>query len=262
MARKEKAAEEVEVKRTEADAIAAKVKEEESERQAQLDRLAPLPGPPNELASPDSTHTSADIPNHGRAVSESDPIDAISSSWMKDEMNSDRDDANGGDTYDEADDSSVDGIEPDFKIEDRDFVGGFGDLDEEISKLIKSEPEAEALSGLGSAPPAAPGTGSGVSSPTEKGESTSPQLVENGKMANTLPEAEVKVELESKWASHMQLATFRATASKIADEYIQGSGLKLRHKTQRSSVVRDVHAYWQGIEDGKKIDVHRKRIKE
>jgi hypothetical protein len=48
MVRKEKAAEEVEAKKAETDVVAAKVKEEETERQAQLDRLASFPQSPNE----------------------------------------------------------------------------------------------------------------------------------------------------------------------------------------------------------------------
>jgi hypothetical protein len=36
-----------------------------------------------------------------------------------------------------ADESSEDYIEPDFKVEDEYNINSFGDLDEEISKLIK-----------------------------------------------------------------------------------------------------------------------------
>jgi hypothetical protein len=60
----------------------------------------------------------------------------------------------------------------------------------------------------------------------------------------------------------MQLATFRATATKIADEYLEGKGVKLHNPSARSTVIRDRNAYSQGVRDSKKIDVHRKRIKE
>jgi hypothetical protein len=72
---------------------------------------------------------------------------------------------------------------------------------------------------------------------------------------------EPKLEMESKWASHMQLVTFRATATKIAEEFLRETGLKLQNQPSRSPVIRDWDAYNNGVKDGKKIDVYRKRIK-
>lgn len=69
-------------------------------------------------------------------------------------------------------------------------------------------------------------------------------------------------EPESKWASQMQLDVFRATATKIAEEYINEKGVKFRKGRKRTNVIRDHNAYKQGERDGKKIDVHRKTIKE
>jgi hypothetical protein len=73
---------------------------------------------------------------------------------------------------------------------------------------------------------------------------------------------ELEPELESKWASHMQLVTFRAIATKIADEYLEDKGVKLRNRLARSTVIRDRNAYSQGVRDSKKIDMHRKRLKD
>ena len=73
---------------------------------------------------------------------------------------------------------------------------------------------------------------------------------------------ELEAGLESSWASHMQLMTFRADATKIADEYLKDHGVKLGKGRNRSSIVRDRGAYEQGKEDGKKIDVHQNRLKE
>lgn len=53
---------------------------------------------------------------------------------------------------------------------------------------------------------------------------------------------ELEPELESKWASHMQLVTFRATTTKIADEYLEDKGVKLRNRSARSTVIRDLNA--------------------
>ncbi|KAH8776863.1 hypothetical protein BGZ57DRAFT_822567 [Hyaloscypha finlandica] len=49
--------------------------------------------------------------------------------------------------------SSEDGIEPDFKVEDE-YDVNFGDLDEEIGRLIKPELLSKASLGLYSTPPA------------------------------------------------------------------------------------------------------------
>ena len=60
----------------------------------------------------------------------------------------------------------------------------------------------------------------------------------------------------------MQLMTFRADATTIADQYLKDHDVKLRMGRKRSTGVRDRTAYDQGTEDGKRIDVHQKRIKE
>jgi hypothetical protein len=163
MARREKAAEEAEAKRAEADATIAKAKEEEAERQVQLDRLASLPGSPSdrhpEIGQEDSDH-------NGYHDS------GIDSGIYTDEG-----------AYESSDDS----IEPDFKVEDKDPVECFGDLDEEISKLIKAEPASETSFGLYSA---------------------------SFSVSGTRSDLKLKPEQESKWASHMQLVTFRATSHK------------------------------------------------
>jgi hypothetical protein len=101
MARKEKAAEEEEANRTEADATIAKLKEEEAERQLQVGRLASLPGSPSDPYS---------------EVGREDG--SIDSSICTDEG---------------AYESSEDSIEPSFKVEDKDPVDFFEDH-EEISK--------------------------------------------------------------------------------------------------------------------------------
>jgi hypothetical protein len=73
---------------------------------------------------------------------------------------------------------------------------------------------------------------------------------------------ELMPELEPKWVSHMQLVTFRATATKIVDGYPEDKGGKRCKSVARSTVVCDRNAYNQGVRDSKKIDVHGKRKKE
>ena len=64
------------------------------------------------------------------------------------------------------------------------------------------------------------------------------------------------------WASHKQLITFRTNAREIAEEYLKEKKLKLTKGRQRCDNVRDKEAYNRGRKDGKKIDVHRRTIKE
>lgn len=81
------------------------------------------------------------------------------------------------------------------------------------------------------------------------------------------PEPEgVKPKLEPEdsgagWQSGQQLIRFRQDAEKIADDYLasQHSGLKLK-KRGRTTYKKDSHAFEQGRQDAKKIDVKRKRI--
>ncbi|QDS77198.1 hypothetical protein FKW77_002568 [Venturia effusa] len=61
------------------------------------------------------------------------------------------------------------------------------------------------------------------------------------------------------WTSSTQLATFRANADKIADEYLEEQEVKLK-KGRKATAVKDVEAWKQGKADGKTIDVRGKRI--
>ncbi|KAG4417670.1 MAG: hypothetical protein CL912_29975 [Deltaproteobacteria bacterium] len=260
MAVKEKAAEEVQAEKAEGDAIAAKRKQEEAERQAQLGRLAPFPEAPNKLFSLEpaaSTGAESDI-NGGRALSHDDACNLI---WSDSErIEDDGVDGGPGPPDERVDESSEDYVEPDFKVEDEYNVNSFGDLDEEISKLIKPEPlSSEPSFGLYLSPPT-PTTQSNIPSPLPKREPTPARPAETEQKSNKPPELEPG--LESQWASQMQLVTFRATATKIADEYLEDRGVTLHNRSARSTVIRDRNAYSQGVKDSKKIDVYRKRINE
>jgi hypothetical protein len=89
MAEKERAAEEVEARRAETDATTAKVKEEEAERQAQLDRLTSLPG---SSTDPHSLGSATHVGDNDRAAS-------VSSDREVGREGSDEDGGIGVDTY-------------------------------------------------------------------------------------------------------------------------------------------------------------------
>ncbi|KAL5344421.1 hypothetical protein ACLOAV_010681 [Pseudogymnoascus australis] len=220
MARIKKAAELAEAKATEDEAIKAKLKQEEIERQAQLDRLAPHAGEQVRLYSPEPEpelayeNTHSDVDSDDMTIYE--------------------------DAYDVIDDDSDDDVEPDFKIEDEDTYNSL-DLDEEILNFVSNNPQSTMqASGLSAAAPA----------PNTQELSVPAQNV----IASTDPDAE----LESKWASQMQLVIFRATATKMADDYLKYKGIRIVKGRRRSNVIRDQGAYKLGVRDGKKIDVHKK----
>ena len=137
----------------------------------------------------------------------------------------------------ETNESSEDCIEPDFKVEDEYSITPFGDLDEEISKLMKPESlSSEASLKLYLSPPA-PRTQSNNPSPLLKREPTPARPVETQRKSSKPPELEP--ELESQWASQMQLVTFRTTATKIADKYLEERGVMPHNRAARSTVIRD-----------------------
>ncbi|PVH71040.1 hypothetical protein DL98DRAFT_435965 [Cadophora sp. DSE1049] len=253
MAEEEKVFEEAQAKKAERDGITAEVKKEEAEKQAQLARLAPFPKAPNKLSSPEPA-TNADASagiNDGPAVFHDDACNTM----CLDSEGTEDDEPKA--TPDSLDRSGEDDIEPDFKVEDE-YDVNFGDLDDEISRLIKPEQlSSKASLGRYSRPPA-PTSQSNIPSPLWKRE---PAPASSAKIEQKSSEPqELELEVESKWASHMQLVTFRATATKIADRYLEEKGIRLRRQSARSIVIRDWDAYDQGVRDGKKIDVRRKRL--
>ncbi|KAE8552499.1 hypothetical protein EYB25_003877 [Talaromyces marneffei] len=195
MSQEEKVEQELQAKQAESEAIAARVKHEEDERQKQLDQLAPQPHhrdfPFNELS------LSRDI------LEDVDIFDSLNSSG-------------GG-----SEDSSVDDLEPDFKLANKDILNHFEDLDKEISKFMKSEsPPFENLFGGYSLSSLSPRPRTTVISSLLERKSTLTGLTDT---KSTDPEPEPA----TKWSSHMQLVTFRATADKIVEDYLECKGVKL-----------------------------------
>lgn len=91
--------------------------------------------------------------------------------------------------------SSEDYIEPDFKVEDEYNVNSFGDLDEEISKLIKPEPLLSEASFGPYLSPFAPRTQNNIPSLLPKQKPTPAYLAETEQKSSKPPELEPKLEL-------------------------------------------------------------------
>lgn len=247
MAKEEKAAEEARAMEAEKNALAAKVRQEEIENEARLARLQSTVEDEDGMLEPeigdaDAAHAGSADDDDGRSTK----------SWQSDEseFNGFSDDDDPGN-----DDEGV--IEPDFVEDDEPMDMNINiDLDEAIQQYPQPEPLSRSVSPEGDALPT-------LSS--EQSSSNPPALHENPPALPTPPSEgilDLESGLESSWASRMQLMTFRADATKIAEDYLKDRGVKLRTDRKRSTVVRDRTAYKQGKEDGKKIDVHQKMIKD
>jgi hypothetical protein len=150
--------------------------------------------------------------------------------------------------------ATINSIHPTLIAIDFTSLNQFEDLDEEISKFIKSEsPPFENLFGGYGLSGLSPRPRTAVISSLPERKPTPTRLTDT---LSTYPEPEAA----SKWSSHMQLVTFRATADKIAEDYLKCKGVKLYSRSARSRKIQDLNAYKQGVQDSKKIDIHRKRI--
>jgi hypothetical protein len=228
IAEAEKRAEQREAEKAEREAFLAQVRQEELQRQAEIDRLAPLPDNSPDTEAPE--HFDAETPT------------IFPSSQIKTE-GVDENHIVGCETlsngYHEEDDNDT--LEPDFKLEDDAQIDLSGDIDEMIKRLVQPEPELE--------------------------HNFDPSDLSRRSSTHTLlNEPDMKQERndvsvpDSNWKSTMQLIKFRATASKIAEDYLKASGIKLTSFRTGHTSIRDYSAYAQGKRDSKKIDVRRNRI--
>jgi Protein of unknown function (DUF2786) len=257
MARKEKKAEEARARRAEVEALVAKVREEQRERQAQLDRLAPLGDSAPLMHAKVENNVHVDIKresdsSHSPLVSQDDSSDASdtdSMGYTGFDNGSDDSSSSSSET------GSEDIVEPDFNFDNEDRIDPSKNLEDELQRLIKPDPEELKAPALWSVPLA----GSETQLLAERMPAgNQPLKTEQPTTKTPEPEADEG----PKWASHTQLVAFRDTAADIAEEYLKGTGLKLRQGVARGRNVRDAHAYGRGREDGKKIDVRRRRIAE
>jgi hypothetical protein len=110
-------------------------------------------------------------------------------------------------------------------VDDEDQIDCYGDIDEEIKKLVKPEPKHSEYSFELDE--------SSLLSTTQIDINTPPSSATQGLWPTINNENEIKQEQtststpSSSWVSSQQLTIFRATAKKIADHYLEGNGVKL-----------------------------------
>jgi hypothetical protein len=140
------------------------------------------------------------------------------------------------------------------------------DFEVELQRILKRERPCESLTRIKPEP-------SSPQPKLEEAADTKPKLEEIKKKLEEEVKPKLEQEVEPKlededkpstesslWASASQLTLFRATAKKIAEEYLKSTGTKLAKARARVSSVRDYGAYEQGRKDSRKIDVKRRRI--
>ncbi|PWY93057.1 hypothetical protein BO94DRAFT_544106 [Aspergillus sclerotioniger CBS 115572] len=119
----------------------------------------------------------------------------------------------------------------DFNEDDEKIIDLTGDVDENISKLVKTEePERFNFADLPSMTVKA------------EAEVSSPAAVKKEEPA------------ASPWASEMQLIKFRASSVQVAEDYLKEHNIKLRRGKSRKRVVQDRDTYQQGWKDSKEVE--------
>ena len=237
MAREEKRQEEREAKKREQEALSVRLQQEQLERQKELDRLHADVGVAETQKAPFAVPVGdEDMIQPGPAIGDN------TSDY--DHSSSDSDDEVGHTVFDNEIEEETE-ARPTFKVEQSMPLDAEADFEAELQRILKRE----------------------RSSPVAKikSEDTTSQPKVEGDLSGLL---DVKPKLEddepptenSLWASASQLTLFRATAQKIAEEYIKSTNTKLTAGRARVSSVRDYGAYEQGRKDSRKIDVKRRRI--
>ncbi|CAO2651687.1 Nn.00g042570.m01.CDS01 [Neocucurbitaria sp. VM-36] len=231
MAWDEKRSQERQARDAERDSLNIQVEHEEVQRQAELDRLA---------FSPSSLGEAAEDTHDELLVTEDD-----------------------GDNDMNEDETAPDFVEGEFQVDAQ------AEFDDEIMRLVKPEPRDttslhfQVKSEAGDNPSKL-GQASAPTSPTTPVNNT-----EAFPNHNAISEPLASIKEEDKdvrpdstltWKSSTQLTTFRANASRIAEDYLKGRGIKLCRPKSRSSNISDYSAYKQGKRDSKKIDIRRRKI--
>lgn len=238
MAREEKRQEEREAKKREQEDLSVRLQQEQLERQKELDRLHADVGIAETQKTPFALPIGdEDMIQPGPAIGDNTSDYAHSSSDSDDEV--------GHTLFDNETEEETE-ARPTFKVEHSMPLDPEADFEAELQRILKRERSSSPVAKI-------------------KSEDTTSQVKVEGRLSGLL---DVKPKLEddepptenSLWASASQLTLFRATAQKIAEEYIKSTNKKLRAGRARVSSVRDYGAYEQGRKDSRKIDVKRRRI--
>jgi hypothetical protein len=238
MAREEKRQEEREAKKREQEDLSVRLQQEQLERQKELDRLHV------DVGTAETQKTPSAVPVGDEDIIQPGPTISDNASGY-DHSSSDSDDEVGCIVFDNETEEETE-AQPTFKVEQSMPLDPEADFEAELQRILKRKRSSSPVAKI-------------------KSEDTTSQAEVAGCLSGLL---DVKPKLEddepptenSLWASASQLTLFRATAQKIAEEYIKSTNTKLTTGRAPVSSVRDYGAYEQGKKDSRKIDVKRRRI--
>ncbi|KAE8130888.1 hypothetical protein BDV38DRAFT_266017 [Aspergillus pseudotamarii] len=217
MANREKRIELEMTRKKELDMIAAKEREEAMERERELQRLRDLPS-----STVDYTESEDESQDEGLGFPDMNGMPNESFNPL--------------DSFDHRDMNSKEGM-ADFDENDENVIDLTGDVDDNINKIIKREPNE-----------------TGVSNSIPMTSVKQEPLNENH------PSVKDEVTSSSPWASETQLVRFRATSVQVADDYLKKRNIKLRNAKARRVLPRDPSAYREGWKDSQKIDFRQRRL--
>ena len=223
------------IRQAEANAFAARIKQERLDEQRRLARLRQLRQPKVESAPELEDEAAMDLDEAATNMDE----DVV-----------DEDEATGPEHLDhpgnQTSDLSDNEVSPDFNENDHEIppaVDTQADFDTELRKFLVSDP------------PHLPDPHDEDSSTTQSREATPPPLSDrNINEEDTLP-----VET-AEWKSMRQLTTFREMSKDIEDTVLKDKGVNLTKGRKRVHIAKDKEAYKEGREDSKKIEVRAARI--
>ncbi|KAF2717907.1 hypothetical protein K431DRAFT_196918, partial [Polychaeton citri CBS 116435] len=258
MAERLKAEEEAEAKKLETDKIDEMEKKAEAGRLAQLQRLAPLTDTLDDASARGSGEDDSINGDSGIELVEEDVVatspNAEEAAKNNNEFNNESSHVNDFD-----DDDNEDCVMPDFLMDDNNNITSEGDSHGQLEAFLQDssttfprlEPyECDSLE----LPPMSKAS---IETTLEE-HCISRASVEVKQGVDE--QLDLQAEPQAQWKSHTQLILYRNIAHKIADEWLESKGVKLKRGRTRHFCIKDKEAYRDGVRDAKKIDLHKKRI--
>ncbi|KAF2141630.1 uncharacterized protein K452DRAFT_298316 [Aplosporella prunicola CBS 121167] len=289
MAKEEKEEEMERAKKAEAEELEAREKEEIAQRQKELNRLnfdsnqagvedvddtqTNGAATKDKPASPTKTVISIDsdsdpASNPGSAFDSDSVSDSDSDTSMNDfntevqdtseEQNEDErpEDDNTQNPPDDSDDDTDFGAETNFTNPERvEQAPVFTNIDDEVDYLLKNAQTSIRVKEEARQP-------SIMHIPAARDPTVQPAARDpTAPPADSLPPEPEPEQLNAGWKSKQQLILFHDTAMHVADDFLKTKGVKL-YKGKKHAGASDKKAWREGEKDSRKINVHRKTLKE
>lgn len=243
LSKEEQRATEDKIRQNEANALAARIKEEELEGQKRLAKLRNPPTEPIKERLPEESKVMQvdDDPNAGDTDYPNDPLGDVSDNEVLPDFH---------ESY--RDEPTTVNTQADFDAELRKFIPAYPPA--ASRKRTEYSSDSETVQGDDNSALSPKEEGDDEASLTQDGDGSTIQSTEKGEGE---PDS---VEETAEWKSMRQLMTFREMSKDIEDQVLKDNNFKLRKRRKRSKQVKDRNAFMQGRMDSKKIEVRAARI--